>query len=194
MAINVDFRNQYGGLGSIEGSGIDEILGSFAISGTYNEKAPYPCDFVFNFGGNSAKMDFNGWRETEKGGVFGTFKGPQGSGSFAFSPAKEGSEVAKKAKENAVIAVKTQLLSMGFEEWVVEQAVQQTTGLEPALSWITQQLGGSSKTGQSGDTGDVDETALSQLLSMGFDQDLAKQALKATKTVEEATNWIFDHM
>jgi hypothetical protein len=36
-------------------------------------------------------MQLTGWRESDKGGIFGQWTGPMGSGSYAFSPSKEGS-------------------------------------------------------------------------------------------------------
>lgn len=50
------------------GHGTHEVLGFFSIQGSYSEKAPYPVDFIFSFTLDpSAKMEFNGWRESDKG-------------------------------------------------------------------------------------------------------------------------------
>ncbi len=50
------------------GEGSDDILGAFTVGGTFNDKPPYACAFAYDFlSNNSAKMDFNGWRESDKG-------------------------------------------------------------------------------------------------------------------------------
>jgi len=193
--LNINFKNSYTG-GTIEGDGTDEVLGYFTIHGTYSEKAPYPVEFAFSFSSNSsAKMDFNGWRESDKGGMFGTWKGATGSGTFAFYPSKEASEAAKKLAETGKQQNKAVLLSMGFPDWLIDQALTETKGLEPAVTWITQQLDGSSKPKTQTEEGtEVDPNSLQQLISMGFDEEMAKQALQKTGNAEEAANWLFDRM
>jgi len=181
--------------GSIEGNGTDDLMGFFTIKGHFNEKAPYPCDFTWQFAGvYDIRMEFNGWRESDKGGFFGQWKGPNGSGSFAFAPSKESSEAAKKLQEEAHKAHKTQLLSMGFPEWLVDQALQETKGLEPALNWCTEQMNGGKDTSLGvGNDQSVDQEALIQLVSMGFDEETAKEALiKHGGKLEEAANYLFD--
>jgi len=200
MILNLDFstRNH----GTLTGNGSDDILGFFNLNGTWSEKAPYPVEFSFQFPSNgSAKMEFTGWRESDKGGIFGTWKGNQGSGSYAFAPSKEATEAAKKLEESAKNQTKTQLLSMGFPEWLVEQALLETKGLEPAVNWITQQLDSGPTTEKvssnpsSPSSESVDPTKLSNLVSMGFEEEMAKDALiKSGGDVEGAANWLFDHM
>jgi hypothetical protein len=85
------------------GNGNEETMGHFTVKGNFNEKAPYAVDFTWQFAGAyDVRMEFTGWRESDKGnhqgslftfqgGVFGTWKGSNGSGSFAFFPSKEGS-------------------------------------------------------------------------------------------------------
>lgn len=51
------------------GDGNDEVLGHFTIKGNYSEKAPYPVEFTIHFVGTDARMEFNGWREGDKGKV-----------------------------------------------------------------------------------------------------------------------------
>jgi len=50
-------------------------------------------------------------------------KGTPGSGTFAISPSKEGSEAAKNMREKTKTKNKLQLQSMGFEEFLIEKAV-----------------------------------------------------------------------
>ena len=132
-----------------------------------------------------------GWRESDKGGIFGTFKGPQGSGSFAFYPSKEGSEAKKKMDEAANLQRRQTLLSMGFPDWLIEQALIETSGLEPAINWITSKLeddhtpSGNPNSNATPDRDDSDSDAIVQLTSLGFDADAARKAL--TKTVRRTS-------
>lgn len=48
-------------------------------------------------------------------------------------------EAAKRFKESAQQATKAQLKSMGFPDWLIEQAVQHADGLEAAINWCTEQ-------------------------------------------------------
>ncbi len=120
-------------------------------------------------------MVLTGWRESDKGGIFGTWKGPQGSGSYAFAPSKDGSDTKKKLEEAGNKLRREKLLAMGFADWLVEQALNQTTGLEPAINWITAKLEGGNPT--SAEDPEVSSEELQQLLAMGFEEEMAKQAL-----------------
>jgi len=184
--------------GSMNGNGKEETMGGFTVKGNFSEKAPYPVDFTWTFSGNyDVRLEFNGWRESDKGGVFGTWKGSTGSGSFAIYPSKEGSEVALKLKQESSSAIKGSLLSMGFPDFLVEQAINETDELEEAVNWCSEQMNESkllaASTAESTDNEEVDETSLAQLVSMGFDAELAKQALIQTKgNIEAAANMLFD--
>jgi len=185
--------------GSLDGNGNDEHLGSFTISGKFSDKAPYAVEFTFTL--SNGAMEFSGWRESDKGGVFGTWKGVNGSGTFAFSPAKESSELVKKYEENAKNSKKEELLAMGFEDWLIDQALQEssTGSLEDAINWITQQLDSQSISISQGShgtqgNGGGDEEQLSELVAMGFDIEMARDALKKTGNVQAAANWLFDRM
>jgi len=194
LAFQISFQPNYskfqGNGGDIDGNGADDVMGDFVIAGTYSDKAPYPCDCTFTFS-NNAQMVLTGWRECDKGGIFGQWKGPMGSGSYAFSPSKDGSETKKRLEMAANTQRKTQLLAMGFADWLVDQALVETSGLEPAINWITKNLDGPSQVSDD----DVNSEALQQLLSMGFEADMAKEALvKHKNNVERAANWLFDRM
>jgi len=182
------------------GNGKDDVFGDFSIKGTYSDKAPYPVDFTWTFKQTLQAMEFNGWRESDKGGVFGTWKGTNGSGTFAFSPAKESSEAVKKLTENTKNSTKEQLIQMGFPEWSIDQAMLETTNIEEAINWITQQMSVSEENVNTSSRGDssvesgVDPSQLTELLAMGFDESMATQALVKTGNVEAAANWLFDRM
>mmetsp|Transcript_230 Transcript_230/g.310 ORF Transcript_230/g.310 Transcript_230/m.310 type:complete len:217 (-) Transcript_230:65-715(-) len=193
VAVNINFSSNHDGTGNMQGNGTDDILGFFNMDGKYNEKAPYALNFSFHFPSSNATMEFSGWREGDKGGFFGTWKGATGSGSFALAPSKEASDTAKKLEEQATKAVRTQLVSMGFPEYLIDAALEETKGLEPAVNWITQRLdnqGGPSTPGSD----ELNMEHLQQLMDMGFDPDMATQALLQNKTVEAAANWLFERM
>jgi hypothetical protein len=62
---------------------------------------------------------------------------------------------------------------MGFPDYLIEEALKETSGLEPAVNWITSKLDNDDL-----DVVDVvDPDSLQQLLAMGFDEEMAKQAL-----------------
>jgi len=89
---------------------------------------------------------------------------------------------------------------MGFPDWLVEQALIETKGLEPAVNWITQQLDSGPTTDSTtsptpSSQSDVDTTKLASLVSMGFEEEMSKQALlKTGGDLDAAANWLFDHM
>jgi uncharacterized UBP type Zn finger protein len=101
-------------------------------------------------------------------------------------------EAKKKMEETANKQRRETLTNMGFPEWLIEQALQDTIGLEPAINWITQQLDGPRA---SNTTDDADSEGVMQLVAMGFDDEMARQALsKHRGNVEMAANWLFDKM
>jgi len=188
------FTNGYG-TNTIDGNGNEDIYGAFNITGTFNDKAPYAVEFTFKFS-TGTRMEFSGWRESDKGGVFGTWKGDLGSGTFAYSPSKEASEAAKKLEQGAKSKMKENLLSMGFEDWIIDEALNECKSLEDAINWITRQSSSSSSSSQTNSsTVQVDESSLTQLVSMGFDSDMAREALsKNGNDVEQAANWLAERM
>lgn len=52
------------------GGGTDELLGYFSVTGKFSEKAPYPVEFTWRFTTSGDNMEFNGWRESDKGIVY----------------------------------------------------------------------------------------------------------------------------
>ena len=72
---------------AVAGNGSDDF-GFFSIAGEFSPTPPYNAKFMrsdFGQGGNS--MEFTGFRESDQGGIFGTWKGTQGSGDFHIKPA-----------------------------------------------------------------------------------------------------------
>jgi len=202
LLVNFSFRKTTSDSGTIEGNGNDEILGFFNVQGTFSEKAPYPCDFNWKFPSNaSADMNFSGWRESDKGGFFGQWKGTPGGGAFAFYPAKSENavEAAQKLQQTKQISMKKELENMGFEGWLIDQALAETGGnsLEQAVHWLTSQSAPSSGSNTGGNDGGSDASVnaddLQMLVSMGFDTDAAREALTHSGgNVEAAANLLFD--
>jgi len=177
----------------IKGNGTDDNFGYFTVDGKFNEKAPYACEFSFNFS-NSIKMEFSGWRESDKGGIFGNWKGSNGSGAFAFAPSKETEEKMKQLEEQAQKNQRDILTSMGFPSELIEEAVKQNKGVEAAISWLTDKLNpplsgeGTENTGST-----VDESKVQQLISLGFEEEMVRQALEASNgNVDQAANFLFE--
>ena len=88
----------------------------------------------------------------------------------------DSTETAKKLEEQANKAVRNQLVSMGFPEYLIDAALQETKGLEPAVNWITQRLEQGGPTSETGED-DLNMEHLQQLMDMGFDPEMATQAL-----------------
>jgi len=176
---------------TMKGNGTDDIQGYFTIEGKFNEKAPHGCDFFFNFT-NSVKMEFNGWRESDKGGIFGQWKGSTGTGAFAFAPSKETEEKIRQLEEQAQKNQIETLTAMGFPPELITEAIKQKKGIEGAISWITEQLNPSPvSTGNTEYT--VDESKVQELITLGFEEDVVRQALEASMgNVDQAANFLFD--
>jgi len=180
-------RVQFKSPDSMTGTGQDEN-GTFQILGTYNEKAPYACDFSFTYSPPSTvKMEFSGWRELDRNGIIGQWKGTNGTGAFSFAPSKESQEAMKKMEESTKKETKTKLEAMGFPTTLIDEAMQQTQNLDEAIAWITDKF----------DSGpvEVDQEKVVELVGMGFEQEFAIQALQISKNdLQNATNWLLEQM
>lgn len=97
-----------------------------------------------------------------------------------------------------------QLTSMGFDSLHCQKAAINTSnaGVEEAMNWLFAHMEDPdintpiSKKAQSSDvlSSFVDQSKVDALVSFGFQEELAKKALKASGgDVEKATNWIFDN-
>jgi len=63
VELDLKFHN-----GTVEGNGTDEI-GEFNINGTYEERPPFSSKLLITYFGQES-MEFNGYRESEGGGIF----------------------------------------------------------------------------------------------------------------------------
>lgn len=97
-----------------------------------------------------------------------------------------------------------QLTSMGFSHLQCQKAAINTsnTGVEAAMNWLLSHMDDpdinnptSKQAKSSSDLPSfVDQSKVDALISFGFQEELARKALKATGgDVETATNWIFDN-
>jgi len=175
--------------GLIHGSGVDVFLGSFNIIGNFVDKAPFSCEFRFEFPSDtSIEMKFSGWRESDKGGFFGEWNGTNGSGSFAFSPSKEFLE-----KDVYLPQVKSKLLEMGFSEQIIEKALEVSTELDEALNWISKQTTNNLLSVSTICSAEINEHDLCQLVDMGFNVESARNALiEMNGNLEDAANMLFE--
>lgn len=113
----------------------------------------------------------------------------------------------ESADEETILAdenIVAQLTSMGFNYLHCQKAAINTlnTGVEEAMNWLLAHMNdpdiNTPISKQSESSGDqcsfIDQSNIDALVSFGFQEELAKKALKATGgDVERATNWIFDN-
>ncbi|KAL6047020.1 ubiquitin C-terminal hydrolase Ubp14 [Balamuthia mandrillaris] len=189
----VQMQLQFKSDNTVEGTGQDDF-GFFRLSGVYQPTPPYKASFSRTaMEGGEATMNFEGFRESEAGGVFGTWKGSMGNGDFHFKPAKADPVVAKRMKEAARKTQIETLTAMGFPEYLCELALDECKNdLNASIEWISKQIEGAGGGGGEGlgiDTAIGDSTvgateassdALQQLKDMGFSQEQASYALEQT--------------
>jgi len=164
-------------------------LGFFSVEGIYSEKPPYSCEFSFNFVAG-LKYEFSGWRESEKGGIFGTYKSPAKGGSFAFVPSKDQDKSPIKAAQPPAFTPSeeqiVQLESMGFQNWMCKLALESTTSFQAAVDYCFTLLEGDSSSGGTpssfespSDSSVGDSSMIDQLVNLGFTKEQAtKVSLK----------------
>jgi len=181
--------------GTVEGNGTDEI-GEFHVNGTYEERPPYSSKLLIAYFGQES-MEFNGYRESEGGGIFGTWKATQAttgpkSGDFHIKPRQRSPEETAKIQAATIEKAMTQLTNMGFARDICELALQQNgTNVENALTWLLEHGGVMVANGEqprvsnSGPAAPIDESKVNseyakQLQEMGFTAEQAKFALAQT--------------
>jgi len=179
----------------VEGNGNDEF-GYFSVSGEYSATPPYSAKFVrSDFGSEGRNMEFSGFRESEGGGIFGTWRGTDGSGDFHFKPSKGNDEVETKIKEASRKSQTEQLTAMGFPDYLCNQALDHTNGdLSAAIEWITKQLSEGGGTPEIATPGvpEAPDEMVKQLTDMGFSSEQAKLALAQNDNdVARAIDWLF---
>lgn len=147
----------------------------------------------------------SGWRESQKGGIFGTYKPSAGTGggSFAFAPAKvpEGGKPVVSKKEEQLIK---QLENMGFPTWICKQAIEVTQELESAIevcfsltqsngngSAVPQQQEGILANAQGGAATQDFANIVEKLVDLGFSQEQATSVAKRSSSVEDALEILF---
>ncbi|CAH9082884.1 unnamed protein product [Cuscuta epithymum] len=93
----------------------------------------------------------------------------------------------------------SQLVSMGFNSLHCQKAAINTsnTGVEGAMNWLLAHMDDpeiDDPISQIGRSVDIDQSQVDTLVSFGFHEDLARQALKASGgDIEKATDWIFNN-
>jgi len=190
MAINLTFK-----YGSFRGSGVDDVGGYVDVTGTFNDKPPYNAEFQLKFHSGEV-VEFSGWREKEKNGIFGSFKGLLGGGSFAIYPSNnpgklDMDQMASKANDTMIKTLK----DMGFPAGLCSEAPLHSHDLESAVDWITRQLSAPAPASQAAAPAPAgSDEAIATLALMGFSNEKAKLALAATNNdVERAVEWLFEH-
>ncbi|XP_015896842.1 ubiquitin carboxyl-terminal hydrolase 14 isoform X2 [Ziziphus jujuba] len=109
----------------------------------------------------------------------------------------EGEEV-ESNKPVANEDIVSQLVSMGFSELHCQKAAINTSnsGVEEAMNWLLSHMDDpdiDAPISQGGHTV-VDQSQLDMLISFGFQEEIARKALKASGgDIEKATDWIFNN-
>ncbi|CAN0826638.1 Ubiquitin carboxyl-terminal hydrolase 14 [Linum grandiflorum] len=108
-----------------------------------------------------------------------------------------------EAKPNEVVAnedIVVQLMSMGFDITRCQKAAINTSnaGIEEAMNWLLSHMDDpdidAPITKGSGEAEVVDQSKLDTLISFGFEEEVARKALKASDgDIEKATDWIFNN-
>jgi len=187
--------------GEVKGNGSDDYLGYFEVGGTYVEKPPYSCNLTLTYSMVPQTIEFTGWRESERGGIFGNWKGVGGSGSFAFAPSKEQPQQSKAtAVSKTGLGVNkdsiTQLANMGFPQWMCEAALETTGDMDAAVDYCFNLMQTTNTdTSQEGqretpEHNESNEELIEQLVVLGFSQEQALSASRRTSNVEAAVEII----
>ncbi|KAL5548080.1 hypothetical protein UlMin_003311 [Ulmus minor] len=95
-------------------------------------------------------------------------------------------------------AIVAQLVSMGFSQLHCEKAAISTsnTGVEEAMNWLLSHMDDPDIDAPISQGGQppIDQSKVDMLLSFGFQEELARKALKASGgDIEKATDWIFSN-
>ncbi|KAL6196438.1 hypothetical protein ACLB2K_032053 [Fragaria x ananassa] len=110
-------------------------------------------------------------------------------------PGEEEEPTKPVADENIV----TQLVSMGFNNLHCQKAAINTSnaGVEEAMNWLLSHMDDpdiDTPISQGGGQIVVDQSKVDMLISFGFQEDIARAALKASGgDIEKATDWIFNN-
>jgi ubiquitin carboxyl-terminal hydrolase 5/13 len=125
--------------------------------------------------------------------------GPQ-SGEVLMTDDAEPAKAEETVYENEETV--SQLMEMGFSREGCKRAVHNTknSGLEAAMTWVMEHMGDPdfnepfNLKGSGKKEIEISEENIAMVMSMGFEADLARTALKNTdNNVERAIEWIFSH-
>jgi len=136
-----------------------------------------------------------GFRESDTGGIFGTWKGPGEAGDFRIKPCKDGQAATKRLEEQATKTKVDQLKSMGFPEELATKALNDAKGdVDSAIEALTRVLYGGEEATDTGSYQEPSAELLSQLTDMGFSVDQAKTALAVCENnLERAVEFLFSN-
>ncbi|XP_057474093.1 ubiquitin carboxyl-terminal hydrolase 14-like isoform X2 [Actinidia eriantha] len=116
-------------------------------------------------------------------------------------PEAAAGDLAESEKLLANEDIVSQLASMGFNYLHCQKAAINTSnaGVEEAMNWLLSHMDDSdidapiSQEAQSSGASFVDQSKVETLVSFGFEEDIARKALKASGgDIEKATDWIFN--
>jgi hypothetical protein len=211
LNLHLEFHSD-GRTNKITGAGTCDELGYITVHGEYTDSTPYSVTIQLNSVKYSTVMELSGFREKQTNGMFGTWlvktqgnkalENFNGSGSFHLKPAES-----QLNGDNMYTSYQTekrirQLIEMGFERKIVEQAVNKFSTYEQALDWLfkqnealysenlTEENSSKNLTQNQGEKVSENEQTI---MNMGFTLEQAKHALEiANGDVEQATNLLLD--
>jgi len=143
---------------------------------------------------------FTGWRENERGGLFGNwetnilFPSGQRGGSWSIQPIEDNSEQAQKLKAIQHSSMLEELMLMGFEERACHLALDRCSDLTSAVDFLTSQGTISKERIDEGETSVAQSQSalVQQIIEMGFSAEQAALALNQTNNnINQAIEWLF---
>ncbi|KAL9650697.1 hypothetical protein ABK040_001753 [Willaertia magna] len=205
LTLVLNFNN-----GKIQGNGTCDTLGYVGVTGRFTNSSPYETELLIESFKFSTTLEFKGYRESQFKGVFGTWKAKKDGnttinltgGNFSIKPDanNDGKQTDDWSKDYAKLKKKKALTEMGFEESLVEKAIEKCLTQEEALEWLMNHVEDNNNnetqttrsTNNNNDDSKLKEEDIQQLMDLGVDRDQVIEALKCCNyNVELAANMLF---
>lgn len=178
-------------------SGGEEKRQLFLLSGSFERRKPFALTATLAFAGGE-ECTAAGFRTSEDGGVFGQCSGGGGGfGSFAFAPAVDESKKAVLAErlkaEPGYLERAGQCLARMFPDVAADKTAEALQSSESGLCGAAEALLRAKGARAPTAAGDDDGTKIAAVMELGFGEDQARQALRATAgNVELACELLLD--
>lgn len=160
---------------SFSGEGVDKDGASFTLKGLCRTDAPYRVE-VSRHNADGTRMQGEGFREKNAANMFGSMAEGKGEFSLRYAAVQQ-----SRLREEASARLFAELSEMGFADDAVEAVLAAGLGKAAAIERLTARPAATKQEST------VNEAGLAQLVEMGFDPDMATEALRATNgNVEQA--------